>query len=389
MTGDRPDDDLLDPRLEHELRDALQRRDPGPAPLGLRERVLDTPDHPRGARLDARRALSLALGLAATVALAVVALSTVGHLASTTPAGFPTGPAATGLAQASATSSIAPTPFVTEKPTQPGSQPASTPIPVATTQDGAGPAFDPNVEGPGTVARVDDGNGERILIGLAILLVLGLAASWRGRRRLAPAAVAVGLAGWVVAASVAPVSLGSNGWGPGLYTQAAPQPLGYDQNVLYELAPAGAHFTFPVLDVGGESLLPATLEAIEAPNLDRHFIGVSWTAAWLDREVHGGSSGPVEPLHGLDIAGGRTIWIVGRAGACAPGPSFDAQHASQETAGWESPGDSITVQVSVLGIPRRVTLPLRARVVEPSVGGCAGPIPAPLASGTPSTPSTP
>ena len=68
-----------DTRLEHELRDALDRRDPGPAPLTLRERVLRVPNEPPTRADKGRGAIQAVLGLAAVVALMVVAVGVSGR----------------------------------------------------------------------------------------------------------------------------------------------------------------------------------------------------------------------------------------------------------------------------------------------------------------------
>lgn len=67
-----PGDDGIDPGLEGEIREALRRRDPGRAPLALRERALDVPERtPRPRAADTRRNLSVVLGWPRTVRVAI------------------------------------------------------------------------------------------------------------------------------------------------------------------------------------------------------------------------------------------------------------------------------------------------------------------------------
>lgn len=358
-----------DPRLEEAVRDALRRRDPGPAPLVLRERALRVPDS-SSSRPDTRRqALSAVLGLAAVVVLAVVALGVVGRPGGIGPAASTTAvvsPSAAGTL--SPASPPEPTPFASASPVASTPGPADSPVAFATTQPGAGPSFDPNLEGPGITSHADDGNWLRgLLLALTLALVI-VALAIRGWRRIVPAVGAAGLLTWVVVATLAPLDIGSNGFGPGLYTANADQPLGYSERVIYVFAPAGGHFSIGLSAAGGESQLPARLEAVEAPYANQvPYYGITWTAVWLDREVGGGSSGPVAPFAPIDLPSYRSLWLVGRASSCANGPAFDPRDNSS---GWTGPGSTMTVQVSVLGIPRRVELPLGVSVVEPVGDQC-------------------
>lgn len=69
--------DRNDTRLEEDLRAALRARDPGPAPLALRERIADVPDAPTRPALRQRlaRAGGPTLGIAAGLALFAVLVS--------------------------------------------------------------------------------------------------------------------------------------------------------------------------------------------------------------------------------------------------------------------------------------------------------------------------
>lgn len=377
-----------DRRLEREVRDGLRRRDPGPAPDGLRALALGVPEAAPPRTHSLRPALSALLGLAAVVTLAVAAVSLTGR-AGPGPAASPiaaTAPASSSIATHPPASAEA-TPSATLAPSARAA--GATPFAVETVQSGAGPAFDPTKDGTGVKVRVDSGDGVRILIvtTIVVLVVIALAGA-RGIRRIVPALPAAALGVWLLVASFAPVDLQRHGLGWGLYTYDAAAPLGFDQEVMYEVAPPGRHFTFALLDLHADALVPVTLDAVEAANLDpANFYGPAVTAAWLDREDsgNGGSSGPVAPLSPVDLSGYRTIWIAGRAGACSLGPSFNPQMAADDRVGATSI-DRITVQITVLGIPRRVELPLGFSLVEPSPGQCPFPTTEPWVSPSP-TPS--
>lgn len=338
-----------DPRLEGELRDVLRRRDPGAAPSTLRNWVQGVPHEaePNGPfRL--RRPFTAALGLAAVVLLAVIGLTAIRHLGLS------------GVAAASWSG-----------------------VPASSQSAGASPAeaFAPTLEGPG-ISATDDFS-PAILVVPACILLVALAFTTRGRGRILSAALAAMLAGWALVGSFAPVTLLDSGYGLGLNTVMAPQVPGTGEELLYELAPASGRFSLG-LYLSADGPLPIRVEGVVSPDFGRDprsFLPTMMlTALWIDREPNGGMSGPSRPFAPFEMPrGGQSIWMVGRAGTCALGNSFDPSNAA--TVGGFTIIDSLEVRVSVLGWPRTIHLQLPFRLVEPNPSSCSGPTPE--ASGSP------
>lgn len=331
-----------DPRLDQAIRDALDRRDPGTVPFGLRQWILDLPERPHAGSIARwRGAIVPALGLAAAVLVAVIGIGTFGNLAPS------------GIAGAS--------------PTLPSPS--------------APPAFDPMLVGPGVSPTEDFNPAWLVVLAIALLAVLVISIEDR-RKRLVPLAVAVGLGGWGAVGWLAPVELGNSGWGQGLSVVQAPTVPGSGESLLYELARPDQPFSVGVFLYDQAGPVPVRIEGIVSPAYDRQATGsVLLTAVWVDQEPIGGMSGPARPFTPFELSGtGRSIWLVGRAGFCAVGPAFDP--AGQQAAGGFTIIESIDVRVSVLGWPRTVHLPLGFRLVEPDTG-CGGlPSAAPSPSGT-------
>jgi hypothetical protein len=341
-----------DPPLDHELRDVLRRRDPGAAPAALRNWVLDVPDDTERTQSSGpRRPLAAVLSLAAVILLAVIGLTTIRHLGEV------------GVAGATV-------------PVGSVSSPSAPPS--------SGRPFDPALEGPG-VSATDD-LSPAILVVLACAVLGGLAFTVRGRRRILPAAVAVVLAGWGVVATLVPVAVLGSGYGLGLNTVQALRVPGSQEELLYELAPASGRFSLG-LYLSTDGPLPIRIEGIVSPAFDNrdHNIGVMLTALWIDGEPNGGMTGPIRPFTPFDMPrNGQSIWLVGRAGACALGSTFDPNKGAE--AGFEVI-DSLDVRVSVLGWPRTVHLVLPFRLVEPEPQSCSASTPEPSNS-TSATPSS-
>lgn len=328
-----------DPRLEGELREVQRRRDPGNPSSALRNWVQGVPEEaePNGPfRLG--RPFTVALGLAAVVLLVVIGLTTMRHL----------GPV--GVAGASVSAQPAP------------SQSAASSPPAA---------FDPTLEGPG-VSGTDDFS-PAILVVFACALLVVVIISVRGWRRLVTTGVAVLLAGWALVGSFVPVTLDAFAVGPGLNIVHGPTVPGSDEELFYELAPKAGRFSMG-LGLLSEGPLPLRFEGIVSPDFGRDprtFVpSMMLTAVWLDREVHGGMTGPIRPFVPFDAQGAQTIWLVGRAGACALGSAFDP--SSPDTVGGFQSLDSLDVRVSIFGWPRTIRFQLPFRLVEPEPAGCPG-----------------
>ncbi len=331
-----------DERIERELRDVLERRHPGPAPVSLRERVLDVPAAGHPAAPDPRRLVVPALGLAAALALVAIGVQVAGLRA-------PDGTV--------------------------GASPSPAPA--------AASSFDPNLVGPGIVTS-SGSTLVPLLVVLVTITFLVLIVALRGWRRLVPAAGAVGCVAFGLYASQVPIAVGTYGYGPGLNTVEAVMPRGTDAVVFYETAPPGRPFSFPLfltinapVPVRIEGLYqPATVSTAPRP-----------AALWIDAEPNGGNLGPGRPFAPVETSNWiQALWVVGRAGSCAVGQPVDP--ASPPTDLGYTWIDSVALQTSVFGWPRTVEVPLPFRLVEfitepcspdaaPSPGSSIGPSPPP------------
>ena len=325
--------DPIDP-TERLLSDALQRLDPGPAPDRLRRsahHVPDTVSTGRGAGLGARQTLEAGLGLAASVLLAIIGYTILGGLGSP-------------LAVAG---------------------PAATPQLPAAPSAGVIPFDQLTLVGPGMLAP-SAGDGPGLAVGSAVVVLVLLAVTIRGWRRLVPAGLAVLLTVYAIVATQAPVTLGIYFSGPGLNIREATSAPGSSELLYYETAPARGLF---VIGTGwlAESPLPVRLDGFVDPQVGWHdqFAGVQWLAAWIDGEPHGGTSGPVRAFEPFELSrDGQGLWFVGRAGACALGSAFDPAHPDNVGV-WTSP-DMFDAVVSVLGWPRTIHLDAPFHLVEPN-----------------------
>jgi hypothetical protein len=331
MTG-RPTDPLDD-----ELRETLRRRDPGAVPFELRARVLDVPEQTEPIERDgARRPAAALLGLAAVILLAVIGFATIRNFGQV------------GVTGSTGT-------------------PASSPIAATSPAE----AFDPTLEGPGV--RATDDFSPAILVVPACVLLLALTLTTGGWRRIFPAAATLLLGAWAVVGMFVPVTLDAFAVGPGLNIVHAPAVPGSDEQLFYELAPKGGRFSMG-LGLLSEGPLPIRFEGIVSPDFGRDprtFVpSMMLTAVWLDREVHGGMTGPIRPFAPFDAQDAQTIWLVGRAGACALGSAFDP--SSPDTVGGFQSVDSLDVRVSIFGWPRTIRFQLPFRLVEPEPASCPG-----------------
>ena len=320
-----------DPRLSRVIRDALARRDPGPAPFGLRERVLDVPEATTaGRQVSWRRAIVPALGLAAAVLLAVIGIGTFGNLAPARIAGASVAAGSPGVAPS--------------------------------------PSFDPTLVGPGVSPTEDFNPAFIVILAIGILAVLAISINDR-RGRLIPVAVAVALGGWGLVGTFAPVGIGTNGWGLGLNIVQAAQVPGSNERLLYEVAARDDPFTLGLYLHGDAGPVPFRIEGIVSPAYDRRsFQGVLFTTLWIDEQSDGGMSGPARPFAPFDLSGSfQSVWLVGRAGRCAVGPTFDP--TKPDPASGYASFDSLDVRVTVFGWPRVVRVPLGFSLVEPE-GNC-------------------
>jgi hypothetical protein len=313
---------MTDERLERGLRDLLRDRDPGAAPYGLTGRVDRIPDEVApGSGWRATRVVPWLAGAAAVVAL-VVAGSRLGSLP---------------VVGTGADPSVAPGP--------------------------TGP-YDPTRVGPGILVAPLPDPALPVAIGILLLVV---AAVWlTGWRRLVPLLPAVLLAVWAIVASQVPVNLFASGYGVGLHTTMAEQPPGFEQEVVYETAPSLEPFDL-ALFLNGTAAVPLTIEGFVDANRDQEVRGFPvWQAAWFDGAGEaGGIVGPDQPFGPFVMPRtGQVIHLVGSAGRCAYGPTFDPATATSEEVAF-AVKSTITVQVTTLGWPRTIEIPMGFDLAEP------------------------
>jgi hypothetical protein len=323
-----------DARLERGLRDLLRDRTPVSAPDGLRDRVDRIPETDRAGSGQALRSISTLVALAAVIVVAVIAGQSF------------------------------------RVPTSVG--PAASPVPTA--------SFDPSLQGPG-VAQVANTAPYWAFVLIVGALCMIFAMAMESRLRIVPAVAAGLLLGWALIGTYWPVQVGSFFYGPGLGVVQAEMPPAVDLVQFYVLASPDEPFSVGVGIEGDPGPVPVRLEGIVG--MPEGFIGPRWTAVWLDADTNGGggSQGPGTPFRPFVLNGMfQGIWLVGRAGQCAVGPSFD-QGAPTADGGYASP--SITLRLTVLGWPRTYDL-AQPTVTEPDTNCLAEPTSTP----TPAAPST-
>ncbi len=319
--------------VELQLVDVLDRLDPGAAPARLRRRALEVPENvPAGGRfgLGLRQGIEAVLGVAAAVLLAVVGITVLNGLG------------------------------ISQKIAGPAPTPGASTVPIAS----ANPFEQLTLVGPGMLAPAS-GEGPVIAVGTAIVVLVLLALTLQGRRRLVPAATAIALAVYAVVATQVPVSFHTYFSGPGLHIEQAASAPGSSETLYYETAPARSLF---VIGTGwmADSPLPVRLEGIvdQQFTYSDAFLGMRWMAIWLDGAQESNIAGPNRPFTPMEMpAAGQGFWFVGQAGACALGPDFDPAHPDN-VAVWSSPA-MFDVVVSVLGWPRVMHVEPPFRMVEP------------------------
>jgi len=317
---------LDDTRLEQRIGAALRHRDPGPAPIGLRERVARVPEGPaaRGPGLQAlSRAAVPVLGLAAAIALVVLAV-----------------------------------PLLLVPGTGPG--PGASIAPSST--------FDPAIEGPGIVTGWISTEFVVGLLLFAGVVLVALAVRLLGRRGLVAVAL-VAVAGTGVAATlVTSVGSGSLTSTRGLGVTFASPPAGSSaKDVAYITAAPGEPF-WVVVSLRNDGPLPIRLVGLRDP--------LGLVAVWRDTAERGGSNGEASavPLAPVDLGPGDDVvlYVVGRADACAYGPTYDPALGS--TVGYRGLPE-IDLVYTVFGMPRSTPLEWPYDMLEPYRGPSCPPQP--------------
>jgi hypothetical protein len=319
-----------DPVAE-EVRRRFRAADPGSASFGLRATVTSIPDQvDRDAVVGVGRFALPAAGLAAAAVLAVLVSQGLG---------------------------LAPGQFGA----------GATPIP-----NGAG--FDPTLVGPG-VAAPSSPLAHWLVTGIVAVVLFLYGIGVNGWRQVVLLGGMVVVLAYAAFCTFVPIDVGINAWAPGIGVVPADMPAGASENLYYVTAAANAPFAFGVHLEGADGL-PVRIESIvtDVP-LDRtDFVGMRWTAVWLDGEPHGGMIGPTEPFHPVGLTVDTpSLWIVGRASYCALGHVPDGTTGSS---GSTSLGD-LRLNVTILGWPREVSVQDPSRpihLVEPTAESCPLPV---------------
>ncbi len=317
-----------DERLEQAVRGALRRRDPGQAPIGLRERAARVPESGSTAS-GGRRALARAgiplLGLAAAILLLVIAA-----------------------------------PLVAPRGSGPGASAAP------------GTTFDPSLRGPGLVPPPAVEAEGLVVLGLIVAGLVVLIVAPRGpRRALATLAIVAVLAfgGAQILLTHAVTGPVASSGGIGVLNSDAPAPDSRE-TVIIDAAP-GDPFSFG-FSVMNEGPLPIRLEGVVADPLVEEgavyypTLRAIWSGGPVDPHV---LSGPQAPFSPVDLGPGSDVmlWLVGTASPCAAGPSYDPATAT-DTALVGMP--VLRVEYSVLGLPRTAEISLPFDLMQPYQSGC-------------------
>ena len=275
-----------DERLDQAVRGALLRRDPGPAPVGLRERVANLPEAETASTTRTQRlsrAAIPALGLAAAILLLVIA-----------------------------------TPLLAPRGVGPG----------ASAEPGT--TFDPSLKGPGLVAPPLIEAEGLVVLGLLIAGAIVLAVAPAGPRRAGAVLVALlilGFGGSQILLTHAVTGPVASSGGIGVLNVEQTEPGG-GRHPVYITAAPGEPFSFG-FSVQNEGPLPIRLEGVVADpaEQDPRIVGYpTLRAVWATGAIDGDIVDPRLPFAGANLAPDSYVylWLVGTAPRCAFGPAFDA-----------------------------------------------------------------
>lgn len=314
-----------DLRLERELREALRKRDPGPAPYGLRGRVDRVPEEQPEDRRPVLQRLAPWLAVAAALVVLVGSVAVVGRPGDGAAAGGPT-------------------------PTT--------------------PAFDPRLARPGIVEPLDIAPLVLSAV-LALLLLVVAVAATRGRRRVMVAAGAVALPVVLVGLQLSPAPTQGSSSGAGSGTIWADMPAGYSgRGLMYVTAAAGDPYWFG-FTVRNTSPFPVRLDGFVEDAQPGGNLPVA-TAIWVDGAPEGGVTGPGQPFEAMGLAPGEEVvlWLVVQPGLCAVGPSWNSETA--DTYAYHG-REQLAMRWSVVGWPRQDDFALPFDILEPIAQPCADP----------------
>jgi hypothetical protein len=244
-----------------------------------------------------------------------------------------------------------------------------------------GTTFDPTIDGPGIVDSVAPTLPYGALaIGVisTVLAVVFLIRFWR-RRRIADVVggVVLAIAGVsAIALSFHPGFEFGDQYGPvlgyGVQVTAAPGSDGPD--TWYDTAAPGQpiELTFTVYNHGP---LPIRLLGVVQDPYAKQMVIYRWSALWLGGDPYDGRTelGSPQPFEPVDVQPNHylRLYLVGKAGKCAYGPSFSLANAS-DVGSFASRGRQIHFAFSVLGLPSGGDVTLPVALAEPTVNGCTG-----------------
>jgi hypothetical protein len=239
--------------------------------------------------------------------------------------------------------------------------------------------LDLEIDGPGLVDGVD----ERIawlVAGVVNLLLIAAAVAGRGWRRAILGLGVIGIAVSVAAVSSQDTLSVGYDYSPvaGLHVTAEAPPGSGGPGVYYVTAEAGAPFAVK-FSLHNPGPLPVVVEGLVID--EPRSIGASairlprfrWSAMWYgDDPFDSRASKHLQPLGSVKIRSGKYLEVVavGRAGQCALGHAFDAEHA--DTLGYVTAGD-LRIAYTVMGWPHEAVVQLPFRIAEPLdlESGCA------------------
>jgi len=148
---------------------------------------------------------------------------------------------------------------------------------------------------------------------------------------------------------------------------------------------AAPHDPFSILmDVKNDSALPITLLGIE--NFDELApLSMQWTAVWTHFDPGGSVPDPTRfsAFKPFELQAGEwlTLYLVGRAGDCAVGPTLDLENIE----GTATSFNRVKVAYSVLGMSSTAFVDLPFILVEPRTNPCGPPPPEDVATSSPNS----
>lgn len=241
--------------------------------------------------------------------------------------------------------------------------------------------FDPQVEGPGFIQGVIP---SAIYLGVAVAIVGGAAVlgtffgpragTNRGRAIILLGLMAVGAGAWLVRFDVGLVDGGLSG-APVGYIEAPTGPFDDSDTTWLEVAAPGEP-TMSIFALRNTSAVPVRVEGFQDTYRSTADVA-DWTAVWVPADGPGFGAPsldkivPFRPIT-LEPGQGLTLYLAGRAGRCAFGPTFDPQreYSAQELVGYRVRGPEITVAYSVFGLMATAGVSMRATFMEPHRADC-------------------